>query len=71
MRSLITFMNTFAGRVLRIVLGLALIAWGWFLSGGTTAGIILGLVGLLPIVMGLWGPCVRELAAREPTPRHT
>lgn len=60
MAGLITFMNGVAGRLLRIVLGLVLIWWGFFASGGTTLGIIVGVIGIVPLVMGLWGRCLLQ-----------
>ncbi len=59
MSGLITFMNGTLGRVLRIVLGLVLIYLGLAVVGGT-AGIIVALIGLVPIVMGAWGKCLLQ-----------
>ena len=42
-------------RVLRIVLGIALIGCGIYVAG--TTGIILGVVGLIPLATGLVGNC--------------
>ncbi len=63
MKSVVRFMNTWAGRALRIVLGLALIYWGWFLNGGSALGIIVAVIGLVPIIMGVWGRCLLELVS--------
>jgi len=57
MKGLINFMQSGWGRVLRVVLGLVLVYVGWVVLGGTV-GIIVAIVGLLPIVMGIWGPCL-------------
>lgn len=57
MSAFVHFMASGAGRMLRIVLGLALIAWGWFSLGGTT-GIIVAIIGLLPLVAGVLDFCV-------------
>jgi len=57
MKELINFMQSGWGRVLRVVLGLVLVYVGWVVLGGTV-GIIVAIVGLLPIVMGIWGPCL-------------
>jgi hypothetical protein len=57
MKGLIDFMQSTVGRILRIVLGLALIYVGLAVVGGT-AGIIVAVIGLLPIALGVWGPCL-------------
>jgi hypothetical protein len=57
MKGLIDFMQSNLGRILRVVLGLALIYFGLALVGGTT-GIVVAVIGLLPIAMGVWGPCL-------------
>ncbi len=66
---LVGFMNGIVGRVARVGLGLALIAWGLSSLGGTI-GLIVALVGLLPIALGLWGRCLLELAAPSPASRQ-
>ncbi len=43
-------------RIIRIVLGLALIAIGFFVLGGT-AGTIVGVIGFIPLLTGLVGWC--------------
>ncbi len=56
-----TFMSSAAGRMLRIIVGLALIGWGVFLivtASNLTVGIILVIVGLLPFIAGLVDVCV-------------
>lgn len=50
------FINTTAGRVVRIVAGLALILWGYSLSG--TAGIVLIILGLVPLSAGVFNLCI-------------
>ncbi len=57
MKGLVDFMQGNAGRALRVILGLALIYVGLAVIGGT-AGIIVAVIGLLPVVMGVWGPCL-------------
>lgn len=52
------------GRVLRVGLGVALIYVGLGAMSGT-GGRILAIAGLLPIAMGLWGPCLVHLAVRR------
>lgn len=44
------------------VVGLALIAYGLLGLGGTT-GVIVAIVGVVPLAMGLWGHCLLELVA--------
>lgn len=56
-----SFMSSAAGRILRIVAGLALIGGGVYLivSGSNVAvGIILTVVGLLPLAAGLADVCI-------------
>jgi hypothetical protein len=60
--SIIGYMNRAAGRALRFVLGVALIAYGPLVLGGTV-GTVVAIVGLLPIALALWGHCLLELAA--------
>jgi hypothetical protein len=43
-------------RIVRIVLGLALIAIGFFTLGGTV-GTIVGVIGFIPLLTGLVGWC--------------
>ena len=62
-----TFFNLMegpAGRTLRVLLGIALIYIGLGQLDGA-GGKILALAGLLPIVMGAWGPCLVHLAVRR------
>jgi len=49
-------MNSSTGRVTRILVGLALIAWG-YTQLGNPFGIILILVGLIPLSAGLFDFC--------------
>jgi ABC-type protease/lipase transport system fused ATPase/permease subunit len=56
-----SFMSSAAGRVLRVVAGLGLIGWGVYLAlvaSNITTGIILVVVGLLPLVAGLVDFCI-------------
>ena len=62
MTSIIGFMNAAIGRAVRFVLGVALIAYGLLVLGGT-AGSVVAIVGLLPIGLALWGHCLLELVA--------
>ena len=51
------FMSSTTGRLLRIVAGLALIALGVFYFTGTT-GIIVALIGVVPLLAGVFNVCV-------------
>ncbi len=64
-----SFMSSAAGRGLRIIVGLGLIGWGVFLSMAAstmTTGIILIIVGLLPLATGLFNVCVLAPLFRAP-----
>jgi len=50
-------MSSSAGRVIRILAGLALILLGLLLVKGT-GGLILAIIGLLPLVAGVFDFCV-------------
>jgi hypothetical protein len=52
------------GRVLRVVLGLGLVYVGLGRMSGM-GGRAVAIAGLLPIAMGLWGPCLVHLALRR------
>ena len=57
MSPFVKFMISPVGRILRIVAGIALIAWGLMgLSGAT--GIIVAIVGAMPLLAGLFDFCV-------------
>jgi hypothetical protein len=57
MNPFVKFMASGAGRVTRVIAGLALVAWGWLgLSG--TVGIIVIIIGLVPLLAGLFDVCV-------------
>lgn len=53
----VTFMNSTAGRGLRIVAGLALIIIGSAVVEGT-GGLFLSLIGLAPLITGAAGVCL-------------
>jgi len=57
MNPLVAFMASTAGRITRIAAGLALIAWGMMGLGGA-AGIVVAVIGLLPLVAGFVDFCV-------------
>ena len=50
------FVNSAAGRIVRILVGLGLIGWGYVSLPGTT-GIILIVVGLGPLAAGAFHLC--------------
>ena len=52
------------GRVLRVLLGIVLIYLGFVRMNGMT-GRIVAIAGVLPIAMGLWGPCLVRLAIQR------
>jgi hypothetical protein len=57
MNAFFRFIASPAGRLTRIIAGIALIAWGYLgLSG--IAGIIVIVVGLIPLLAGLFDVCV-------------
>jgi len=57
MNPFITFMASTPGRIARIVAGVALIAWGLLGLDGTT-GIIVAVVGAVPLLAGLFDICL-------------
>lgn len=57
MNPFVSFMASPTGRLVRIIAGIALIAWGVLgLSG--TSGIIVALVGAVPLLAGLFDFCI-------------
>jgi hypothetical protein len=57
MNPFVKFMASPAGRIVRIVAGIALVALGLFVMHGA-GGIIVAVVGLVPLVAGLFDFCV-------------
>jgi hypothetical protein len=57
MNPFIKFMASPAGRIIRIIAGIVLIALGLLVVHGV-GGIILAVVGLVPLVAGLFDFCV-------------
>ncbi len=57
MNPFVSFMASSTGRLVRIVAGIALIAWGWFGLGGTT-GLLVAVIGLIPFFAGVFDFCV-------------
>ena len=69
MYDVVKAMNGPTGRAARVGLGLVLVYLGLAVLGGT-AGAVLAVGGLLPILLGLWGRCLLELfASRAATKR--
>lgn len=61
MKGFVTFMASTAGRLVRIVAGIVLILVGLFALGGTggnTAGIVVAVIGLVPLLAGLFDVCL-------------
>ena len=57
MNPFIKFMASTTGRIVRVVAGIALVAWG-ILGLGGTVGIIVAVVGSVPLLAGLFDFCV-------------
>ncbi len=57
MNPFVSFMASPSGRLIRIVAGIALIAWG-LLGIGSTVGIVVAVIGLLPLAAGVLDFCV-------------
>ena len=60
--AVVQFMNSALGRLLRIGLGVAIVAYGLTMVGGTV-GYVVAAVGLVPIALGASGRCLIELVA--------
>lgn len=58
MNPFISWMASSAGRITRIVLGAILIGLGFFVVNNTAVGIILIVVGLVPLLAGIFDVCV-------------
>ncbi len=57
MNPFISFMASTTGRLVRILAGIVLIAWGVLGLSGTT-GIIVAIVGVVPLLAGLFDFCI-------------
>jgi len=57
MNPFIAFMASPAGRITRIVAGIALIAWG-LIGLGSTIGYVVAVIGVVPLLAGLFDFCV-------------
>lgn len=58
MDAVIQFMQSVGGRVTRVILGIILLALGILVMHGGVWGIIVALIGLVPLVAGLLGVCL-------------
>ena len=65
MNPFVKFMASKTGRIVRVVAGIGLIAWGLFGLGGTT-GIIVAVIGLVPLLAGLIDVCVFAPLLKNP-----
>lgn len=57
MNPFVKFMSSTFGRTVRVVAGIALVLWGLMGLGGTT-GILVAVVGLIPLLAGLFDVCL-------------
>ena len=57
MNQVISFLASGTGRIVRVVAGVILVAWGWYGLAGVT-GIIVAIIGLVPLVAGIFDFCV-------------
>lgn len=57
MNPFVSFMASTTGRIVRIVAGIVLVAWGWF-GLGSVIGIIVAIIGLVPLLAGVFDFCV-------------
>jgi len=57
MNPLIKFLASSTGRGVRAVAGVALLLWGMMGLGGTT-GMVVAVIGLVPLLAGLFDFCV-------------
>jgi Inner membrane protein YgaP-like, transmembrane domain len=57
MNPFVSFMASPAGRITRVVAGIALIAWGLLGLTGTT-GVVVAVIGMVPLAAGLFDFCV-------------
>jgi len=67
MNKLVEVMESTWGRGLRVLLGLALVYLGLATIGGTM-GIIIAVIGVVPIIMGLWRPCLVRFVIHQSRP---
>ena len=67
MNKLVEVMESTWGRGLRVLLGLALVYLGLATIGGTM-GIIIAVIGVVPTIMGLGGPCLVRFVTHQSRP---
>ena len=65
MNPLVKFLASTAGRIIRVLAGVALVAWGLLGLTGT-AGIIVAIIGLVPLLAGIFDVCVFAPLFRNP-----
>ena len=58
MNAFVKFMASSAGRITRIIAGLVLIALGLLVMHASIGGIVVAVIGLVPLVAGLFDFCV-------------
>ena len=57
MNPFVKFMASTTGRIVRVVAGIALVLWGIMGLGGTL-GIVVAVIGAVPLLAGLFDFCV-------------
>lgn len=57
MKSFVKLMASPFGRIIRVIAGLAIIAWGLIGIGGSN-GYIVAAIGILPILTGMLNICI-------------
>jgi|GEM_PF-2604553 len=61
MEGIIRFMNSAAGRILRIVIGAILFYFGFWKWAPEWWGYVLGVIGAFAFIAGLFGFCVLQI----------
>lgn len=57
MNSIVKFLASMPGRITRIVVGIALMLWG-FMGLEATTGIVVMVIGVIPLLAGLFDVCL-------------
>lgn len=65
MHALVAFLNNPVGRVLRVVVGIALFYIGVFPMRDEPAGVVIAIIGFEPIILGFLGRSALELVVRN------